>query len=58
MKRVIKYGVYDSLHYGHIKHFRRVKALGNYLILLLRRMGLIRMKNTRKLVSHINNANN
>lgn len=32
MKRVITYGTYDLLHYGHINLFRRAKALGDYLI--------------------------
>ena len=32
MKRVITYGTYDYLHYGHIKLLERAKALGDYLI--------------------------
>ena len=32
MKRVITYGTYDLLHYGHIALLRRAKALGDYLI--------------------------
>lgn len=32
MKRVITYGTYDLLHYGHIKLLERAKALGDYLI--------------------------
>lgn len=32
MKRVITYGTFDLLHYGHINFFRRAKALGDYLI--------------------------
>ena len=31
MKRIITYGTYDLLHYGHIK-LLRAKALGDYLI--------------------------
>jgi len=32
MKRVITYGTFDLLHYGHINLFKRAKSLGDYLI--------------------------
>ncbi|MBR4343414.1 MAG: adenylyltransferase/cytidyltransferase family protein [Lachnospiraceae bacterium] len=32
MTRVITYGTYDLLHFGHIKLLERAKALGDYLI--------------------------
>ncbi|WP_136194528.1 MULTISPECIES: glycerol-3-phosphate cytidylyltransferase [Actinomyces] len=35
MKRVITYGTYDLLHYGHIELLRRARALGDYLVVVL-----------------------
>lgn len=32
MIKVITYGTYDLLHYGHIKLLERAKSLGDYLI--------------------------
>lgn len=32
MKKVITYGTYDLLHYGHIRLLERAKALGDYLV--------------------------
>lgn len=32
MRRVITYGTFDLLHYGHIRLLKRAKALGDYLI--------------------------
>ena len=32
MKRILTYGTYDILHYGHIRLLKRAKQLGDYLI--------------------------
>lgn len=35
MKRVITYGTYDLLHYGHIAMLKRARALGDFLVVAL-----------------------
>ena len=35
MKRVLTYGTFDLLHYGHIRLLKRAKELGDYLVVAL-----------------------
>lgn len=35
MKRILTYGTFDLLHYGHIRLLERAKKLGDYLIVAL-----------------------
>lgn len=35
MKRLITYGAFDLLHYGHINLLRRAKALVDYLVVAI-----------------------
>lgn len=35
MKRVLTYGTFDLLHYGHIRILQRAKELGDYLVVAL-----------------------
>jgi len=35
MKKILTYGTYDLLHYGHINLLKRAKELGDYLIVAL-----------------------
>ncbi|WP_141560335.1 adenylyltransferase/cytidyltransferase family protein, partial [Latilactobacillus curvatus] len=32
MKKIITYGTFDLLHWGHIRLLQRAKSLGDYLI--------------------------
>ena len=52
MKRVITYGTYDMLHYGHIRLLERAKALGDYLIVAVQDSDFIlKYKPTAKIVN-------
>jgi len=35
MKRILTYGTFDLLHYGHVRLLKRAKALGDYLVVAL-----------------------
>lgn len=35
MKKVITYGTYDLIHYGHVRLLKRAKAEGDFLIVAL-----------------------
>lgn len=35
MKRIITYGTFDLLHYGHIKLLQRARRIGDYLVVAL-----------------------
>ena len=47
MKRVITYGTFDLLHYGHMLLLQRARALGDYLIVGLSSDSFNQMKNKR-----------
>ena len=35
MKKILTYGTFDLLHYGHIRLLKRAKELGDYLVVAL-----------------------
>jgi glycerol-3-phosphate cytidylyltransferase len=51
MKKVITYGTFDLLHYGHINILKRAKQLGNYLIVAVSTDEFNKLKNKQ---SHFN----
>jgi glycerol-3-phosphate cytidylyltransferase len=48
MKRIITYGTFDLLHYGHINLLRRAKHLGDYLIVALSTDEFSRVEKNKK----------
>ena len=52
MKRVITYGTYDLLHYGHIELLRRAKEYGNYLIVALSTDNFNKLKDKKSYYSY------
>lgn len=53
MKRVITYGTFDLLHYGHINLLKRAKALGDYLIVVVSTDEFNGMKRKRSAILHM-----
>ncbi|KMP32804.1 glycerol-3-phosphate cytidylyltransferase [Bacillus sp. GX] len=51
-KRVITYGTFDLLHYGHINLLRRAKQLGEYLIVVLSTDEFNMLKNKKAYFSY------
>lgn len=47
MRRVITYGTYDLLHYGHIELLRRAREMGDYLIVALSTDEFNKLKNKK-----------
>ncbi len=47
MKRVLTYGTFDLLHYGHIRLLKRAKQQGDYLIVALSTDEFNKIKNKK-----------
>lgn len=47
MKKIITYGTFDILHYGHINLLKRAKELGDYLIVALSSDEFNKIKNKK-----------
>ena len=52
MRRVITYGTFDVLHYGHINLLKRAKALGDYLIVVLSSDEFNQIKNKKSFYTY------
>lgn len=58
MHRVITYGTFDLLHYGHINLLKRAKEYGDYLIVALSSDEFNQNKKNKKCFFHMSNASN
>ncbi len=52
MKRVLTYGTFDLLHYGHINILKRAKSLGDYLIVGLSSDEFNELKGKKSVMSY------
>lgn len=47
MKKIITYGTFDILHYGHVNLLKRARELGDYLIVALSSDEFNKLKNKK-----------
>ena len=47
MKRILTYGTFDLLHYGHIRLLKRAKELGDYLVVAVSTDEFNKIKNKK-----------
>lgn len=52
MRKVITYGTFDLLHYGHINLLRRARQLGDYLVVALSTDDFNALKNKKAYYSY------
>ncbi len=52
MKKVITYGTFDLLHYGHINILKRAKELGDYLVVAISTDEFNKLKNKKSYFSY------
>lgn len=52
MKKIITYGTFDLIHYGHIELLRRARALGNHLTVAISNDEFNRMKGKKAYFSY------
>ena len=53
MRKIITYGTFDLLHYGHINLLQRAKALGDYLIVALSTDAFNHIEKHKKHILHM-----